>query len=204
MHYDVFCPLVGPIVSFTCTLHLWYSRVHKSSDSFFSKILEKPSISSLEKNDTSYKRAKFFTEMKQKKWKMTDLENSKWQPQKNPSFPAPPILIFFHEIYMGWSLNAKNTFFACFWAYVRQPHSHKSWDKPMSFALINSAIPRTNPWKFWIFKLAILNFFFASSHWKMQPISMRDHFFLPYGWFFQNLRKEAVRTFMHTTVCYNW
>ena len=36
----------------------------------------------------------------------------------------------------------------------------------------------------------------------MQPISMRDHFFLHYGWFFQNLRKEAVRTFMHTTVVY--
>ena len=53
---------------------------------------------------------------------------------------------------------------------------------------------------FWIFKSAILNFFFASFHWKMQPISMRDHFFLHYGWFFQNLRKEAVRTFMHTTV----
>ena len=30
---------------------------------------------------------------------------------------------------------------------------------------------------------------------------MRYHFFLHYGWFFQNLRKEAVRTFMHTTVC---
>ena len=29
---------------------------------------------------------------------------------------------------------------------------------------------------------------------------MRDHFFLHYGWFFQNLGKEAVRTFMHTTV----
>ena len=53
---------------------------------------------------------------------------------------------------------------------------------------------------FWIFKSAILNFFFASFHWKMQPISMRGHFFLHYGWFFQNLRKEAVRTFMHTTV----
>ena len=49
---------------------------------------------------------------------------------------------------------------------------------------------------FWIF-------FFASFHWKMQPISMRDHFFLHYGWFFQNLRKEAVRTFMHTTVVQN-
>ena len=29
---------------------------------------------------------------------------------------------------------------------------------------------------------------------------MRYHFFLHYGWFFQNLRKEAVQTFMHTTV----
>ena len=34
----------------------------------------------------------------------------------------------------------------------------------------------------------------------MQPISMRYNFFLHYGWFFQNLGKEAVRTFMHTTV----
>ena len=30
---------------------------------------------------------------------------------------------------------------------------------------------------------------------------MRYYFFLHYGWFFQNLGKEAVRTFMHTTVC---
>ena len=30
---------------------------------------------------------------------------------------------------------------------------------------------------------------------------MRYHFFLHYGWFSQNLGKEAVRTFMHTTVC---
>ena len=29
---------------------------------------------------------------------------------------------------------------------------------------------------------------------------MRYHFFLHYGWFFQNLGEEAVRTFMHTTV----
>ena len=43
-------------------------------------------------------------------------------------------------------------------------------------------------------------FFFASYQWKTQPIYMRYHFFLHYGWFFQNLRKEAVRTFMHTTV----
>ena len=53
---------------------------------------------------------------------------------------------------------------------------------------------------FWIFKSAILNFFFASFLWKIQPFYMRYHFFLHYGWFFQNLGKEAVRTFMHTTV----
>ena len=29
---------------------------------------------------------------------------------------------------------------------------------------------------------------------------MRYHLFLHYGWFFQNLGKETVRTFMHTTV----
>ena len=29
---------------------------------------------------------------------------------------------------------------------------------------------------------------------------MRYHFFLHYGWFLQNLGKEAVRTNMHTTV----
>ena len=33
---------------------------------------------------------------------------------------------------------------------------------------------------------------------------MRYHFFLHYGWFFQNLGKEAVRTFMHTTVIQNF
>ena len=31
---------------------------------------------------------------------------------------------------------------------------------------------------------------------------MRYHFFLHYGCFFQNLGKEAVRTFMHTTVAF--
>ena len=47
-------------------------------------------------------------------------------------------------------------------------------------------------------KSAILNFF-TSSHCKKQPIHMRYHFFLHYGWFFQNLGIEAVRTFMHNT-----
>ena len=35
-------------------------------------------------------------------------------------------------------------------------------------------------------KSAILNFFFASSLWKIQPFFMRYHFFLHYGWFLQN------------------
>ena len=33
-----------------------------------------------------------------------------------------------------------------------------------------------------------------------QPVHMRYHFFLLYGWFLQNLGKESVRTNMHTTV----
>ena len=82
-----------------------YSRVHKSSDSFFSKILEKPSIVQ-NKNDTSYKKtAGFFTMMKQKKFKMADLENSKWPPQKNLIFQLRQFSIFFHEISMVWCLG---------------------------------------------------------------------------------------------------
>ena len=49
-----------------------YSRVHKSSDSFFTKILEKPSIV---------------------------------QTQKNLIFQLRQISIFFHEIFMVWSLG---------------------------------------------------------------------------------------------------
>ena len=103
-----------------------YSRVHKSWNSFFSKILEKPSIVQ-KKNVTSYKRAGFFTEMKQKKFKMADLENSKWPPQKH-----------------SFSSSANSQYFF------------------MKFS-------RIGPWD-------------------------------SYGWFFQNLGKEAVPTFMHTTV----
>ena len=39
---------------------------------------------------------------------------------------------------MAW--KDRKTFFACFWAYIRQPHSHIGW------ATINSTNPRTNPW----------------------------------------------------------
>ena len=51
-----------------------YSCVHISSDSFFSKILKKPSVVQ-KKNDASYKRAGFFIEMKQKKIKMVHPKN---------------------------------------------------------------------------------------------------------------------------------
>ena len=35
---------------------------------------------------------------------------------------------------------------------------------------------------------------------KTKGFHMRYHLFLHYGWFLQNLGKEAVRTNMHTTV----
>ena len=65
----------------------------------------------------------------------------------------------------------KNAFFACFWAYVGQPHGHMGWAKSVPFASINPTNPRTNPWNFhekilriggagkWgFFEAAILNF----------------------------------------------
>ena len=44
--------------------------------------------------------------------------------------------------------NTKNAFFACFWAYVGQPHSHIGWALSMPFASITPTNPRTNPWNF--------------------------------------------------------
>ena len=35
---------------------------------------------------------------------------------------------------------------------------------------------------------------------KTKGFHMRDHFFLYYGWFLQNLRKDFIQTNMHTTV----
>ena len=40
-----------------------------------------------------------------KKFKMADLESSKWPPQKNLIFQLRQFLIFFHEIFMVWSLG---------------------------------------------------------------------------------------------------
>ena len=82
--------------------------------------------------------------------------------------------------------NTKNTFFACFWAYVRQPHDHISWAIPMPFASINSTNPRTNPWKFhekilriggagkrrrpfWIFWVGHFDFFLLHFSEKRSP-----------------------------------
>ena len=52
-------------------------------------------IHSAEKNDTSYKRAGFFTEMKQKKIQNGRLRKFKMAASKKPHFPAPPILHIF-------------------------------------------------------------------------------------------------------------
>ena len=47
-----------------------------------------------------------------------------------------------------WPKNTKNAFFACFWAYVGQPHEDIDWATSMPFASINFTNPRTNPWHF--------------------------------------------------------
>ena len=73
--------IINGILGYFFLFVVMYSCVHICSDSLFSKILKKPSI--VQKHDTSYKRAGFFTEVKQKKIKMAYLENSKWPPQKN-------------------------------------------------------------------------------------------------------------------------
>ena len=96
---------------------------------------------------------------------------------KNSIFQHHQFSIFFHKIFMVWSLgyywlmwralvwldiysceavqhklqNRKKWVFCvlgCFWAYVRQPHDHISRATPMPFSSTNSSNPRTNPWKF--------------------------------------------------------
>ena len=81
------------------TSFLMYSRVHKSSDSFFSKILEKPSIVQ-KKMIPHIKGLDFSQRWSKKKFKMADLENSKWPPQKNLIFQLRQFSIFFHENFM--------------------------------------------------------------------------------------------------------
>ena len=66
--------------------------MHKRSDSFFSKILEKPSI--VQKKMIPHINRLLFTEMKQK-----NLENGRLK--KKTHFPAPPILNIFHGLVLG-------------------------------------------------------------------------------------------------------
>ena len=44
--------------------------------------------------------------------------------------------------------NVMKAFLACFWAYVRQPHSHIRWATSIPFTSINPIHPRTNLWNF--------------------------------------------------------
>ena len=62
-------------------------------------------IHSAEKNDTSYKRARFFTEMKQKKNQNGRLRKFKMAASKKPRFPAPPILNIFSWNFYGLVLG---------------------------------------------------------------------------------------------------
>ena len=98
-------------------LHMWllkrqesltniriYSGVHKSPPPFFSKILEKPSI--VQKKMIPHINGLGFSLIwSKKKFKMADLENSKWPPQKNLIFQLRQFSIFFHENFMDWSLG---------------------------------------------------------------------------------------------------
>ena len=92
---------VPNINSYLSSLHFYfmitYSGVHKSPPPFFSKILEKPSI-------VQHKMG-FSMIWSKKKIKMADLKNSKWPPQKNLIFQLRQFSIFFHEIFMDWSLG---------------------------------------------------------------------------------------------------
>ena len=47
----------------------------------------------------------FSLKWSKKKFKMADSKNSKWPPQKNLLFQLRQFSIFFHEIFMDWSLG---------------------------------------------------------------------------------------------------
>ena len=63
------------------------------------------SIHSAEKNVTPYKRAGFFTEMKQKKIQNGQLRKFILLPQKNLIFQLRQFSIFFYENFTDWSLG---------------------------------------------------------------------------------------------------
>ena len=62
-------------------------------------------IHSAEENDTSYERAGFFTEMKQKKFQNGRLRKFKMAASKKHRFPAPPILNIFSWNFYGLVLG---------------------------------------------------------------------------------------------------
>ena len=62
-------------------------------------------IHSAEKNDASYKRAGFFTKMRQKKIQNGRLRKFKMAASKKPHFPAPPILNIFPRNFYGLVLG---------------------------------------------------------------------------------------------------
>ena len=83
------------VCCFIFTSLIMYSRVHKSSVSFFSKILEKPSI--VQKKMIPHINGLHFS----MRWsKKNQLKNSKWPPQKNLIFQLRQFSIFFHENFM--------------------------------------------------------------------------------------------------------
>ena len=93
------CHLILQRVSLLTKRCRVYTKGSQIPDPIFS------TVHSAEKNVTSYKRAGFFTKMKQKNFKMADLENSKWPPKKNLVFQLRQFSIFFHEIFTVWSLG---------------------------------------------------------------------------------------------------
>ena len=81
-----------------------YSRVQKNWNEVFFKILEEPSI--VQKKMIPHINGLGFSLIwSKKKFKMADLKNSKWPPQKNLIFQLRQFSIFFHEIFMDWSLG---------------------------------------------------------------------------------------------------
>ena len=70
-----------------------YSRVHKSSDSFFSKILEKPSI--VQKKMIPHIKGLDLSQGRSKKIQNGRLRKFKMAASKEPHFPVPPVLNIF-------------------------------------------------------------------------------------------------------------
>ena len=108
-------------------------------------------------------------------------------------------------------------FLGCFWAYLGQLLHHVGWAAAMFFASINSTnkepthqIFAKKNWELAeleneLFLVGHFDFFEKKNtffQWKKPWLSYEVSlfFFLYYGWFLQNLGREAVRTNMHTTV----